>query len=262
MWGQEAGGRVKHPFEPVMLTLALLVIPVVLLEEARAPAPWSIIAAAGNWVIWAGFAAELGLVLTVARNKRAALRAHLLDVAIVVLTIPFAPALLASLRLARLLRLLRLLRLAALGSRAIAAERVLTTRRGFRYVALLTLLLVVLAGVAASIADAEDISSPWTGVWWAIPTVTTVGYGDVVPHTAIGRTIAAALMLVGIGFVSILTAVIASSFVAHDANQQTDSEQILAELQAISRRLDQLEATQRPDPDGPGAAARGTARSR
>jgi voltage-gated potassium channel len=262
MWGQEANGRVRHPFEPAMLALALLVIPVVLLEEARAPAPWSAIATAGNWVIWAGFAAELALILAVARNKPAALRAHLLDVAIVVLTIPFAPALLASLRLARLLRPLRLLRLATLGSRAIAAERILTTRRGFRYVALLTVLLVVLAGVAASVADAEDISSPWTGVWWAITTVTTVGYGDIVPHTAIGRILAAVLMLVGIGFVSMLTAVIASSFVAHDSGQQSDSEQILAELQKINRRLDQLEATQRPVRVGPGAATRGTARPR
>jgi voltage-gated potassium channel len=217
MWRQEANRRARHPFEPAMLALALLVIPVVLLEEARAPAPWSTIAAAGNWIIWAGFAAELALILAVARNKPGALRAHLLDVAIVVVTIPLAPALLASLRLGRLLRLLRL---AALGSRAIAAERILTTRRGFRYVALLTVLLVVLAGVAASVADAEDISSPWTGVWWAI---TTVGYGDIVPHTAIGRILAAVLMLVGIGFVSMLTAVIASSFVAHDSGRATAS---------------------------------------
>jgi voltage-gated potassium channel len=209
------------------------------LEEARAPAPWSAIAAAGNWVIWAGLAAELALILAVARNKPAALRAHLLDVAIVVLTIPFASAVLASVRLARLLRVLRLLRLAALGSRAIAAERILTTRLGS------ATWRADRAGRAGRscrlVADAEDISSRWTGGWWAITTVTTVGYGDIVPHTAIGRILAAVLMPVGIGFVSMLTAVIASNFVAHDANQQ-DTEQIRAELCNINRRLDRLEA--------------------
>jgi hypothetical protein len=106
-------------------------------------------------VIWLGFATELTFVLKVAPRKKAALRAHWLDVAIVFLTAPFLPALLSFLRLTRLMRLLRLLRLAALASRALSAQRMLTSRQGFRYVALATILLVILAGFSVSIADRE-----------------------------------------------------------------------------------------------------------
>jgi len=245
MWRQLTNGRVTHPFEPAILVLALLVIPVVLIEESDVSGLWATIATIGNWVIWVGFAAELVVVLWVAPRKAAALRAHWLDVAIVVLTVPFVPTLLAALRLARLLRLLRLLRLGALGSRALVAERLLTSRQGFRYAALTTVLLVVVAGVAVSVADAEEFSSPWLGLWWAVTTVTTVGYGDVVPQTVAGRIIAGALMFVGIGFISMLTATIASSFVAHDVegeeSRESDHEQVMAALQRIQERLDRLE---------------------
>lgn len=247
MWRQLPNGRVTHPFELAILVLALLVVPVVLIEESDASAPWTTIAAVGNWVIWIGFAAELALVLWVAPRKAAALRAHWLDVAIVVLTVPFVPALLAALRLARLLRLLRLLRLAALGTRALAAERLLTSRQGFRYAALATVVLVVVAGVAVSVADAEEFTNPWLGLWWAVTTVTTVGYGDVVPQTVAGRIIAGALMLVGIGFISMLTAAIASSFVAHDVeveeSRESEHQQVLAALHKIEERLERLETS-------------------
>ena len=61
--------------------------------------------------------------------------------------------------------------------RAFAAARVPATRQGFRYVALATVLLVVVSGFAVSVADAEKFPNVWRGMWWAITTVTTVGYG-------------------------------------------------------------------------------------
>src|SRR5438105_5964969 len=103
MWQQELGGRVTHRFEPVMLALALLVIPVVLVEESDAANGVKVAAAAANWLIWVGFLAELLFVLWVAPRKLAAVRAHRLEVAIVLLTPPFLPhVFFASLRLARL----------------------------------------------------------------------------------------------------------------------------------------------------------------
>jgi voltage-gated potassium channel len=248
-WRQLPNGRVTHSLEWAIIVLALLVIPVVLIEESDLSGAWDVAAIAGNWVIWLGFAAELAFVLTVASRKRAALRAHWLDVAIVVLTVPFLPSLLAFLRLARLLRLLRLLRLAMLASRALAAARVIFSPQGFRYVALAVGLLVIVAGSAISVADAEEFPNVGLGIWWAITTVTTVGYGDVVPHTLGGRVIAGALMLVGIGFLSILTATIASSFVSHDVAEEERAVteaglvDVLAALRRIEERLEQLEAS-------------------
>jgi voltage-gated potassium channel len=242
MWQQEASGRVTHRFEPVMLVLALLVILVVLIEESAAPQGVKAGAAAVNWLIWTGFLAELMFVLLVAPRKLAALRAHWLEAAIVVVTPPFFPRVLASLRLARLVRLLRLARLGMLGGRAVRAEHVLSSRSGFRYLALMTAFLVALAGAVISLVDSGDIPNVGTGMWWAIVTVTTVGYGDVYPKTVAGRVVGSLLMLVGIGFISLLTATIASSFVAADKEAEQDRmSDLVQSLRRIEERLERLE---------------------
>jgi voltage-gated potassium channel len=244
---QLPNGRVTHSLEWAIVVLALLVVPIVLIEESDLSGAWASLAVVGNWLIWLGFAAELTFALRVAPRKKAALRAHWLDVVIVIVTSPFLPALLSFLRLARLLRLLRLLRLMALASRALAAERLLTSRQGFRYIALATVLLVILAGLAISVADRREFPSPWVGIWWAVTTVTTVGYGDYAPETVGGRVIASGLMITGIGFLSLLTAAIASTFVSQDAaeeEQETGSEQaeLLGALRRIEERLERVEA--------------------
>jgi voltage-gated potassium channel len=204
-WRQLENGRVAHRFEPFMLVVALAVVPVVLLDDASPRG--------------AGHVA-----------------------AIVVASLPLLPAAFAATRLARLVRLLRLVRLAMFGARAIRTERGITSVEGFRFAAVITLLLVASAGFAVSLVDSHDFSSPWLGVWWAIVTVTTVGYGDVVPHTVAGRALASLLMLGGIGFLSVLTATVASAFLRADrAESRTGDEDVREELRAIREQLDRLE---------------------
>jgi voltage-gated potassium channel len=227
-----------------MLVLALLVIPVVLVEESSAPPGLKVAAAAVNWLIWIEFLTELLFVLWVAPRKLAALRAHWLEVAIVVVTPPFVPRALASLRLARLVRLLRLARLGMLGGRALRAEHVIASRSGFRYLALMTAFLVALAGAVISLVDSAAVPNVCTGMWWAIVTVTTVGYGDVYPKTVAGRIVGSLLMIVGIGFISLLTATIASSFVAADKEAEEDRMRELVDaLRRIEERLERLDAS-------------------
>jgi voltage-gated potassium channel len=100
MWHQDESGRVHTPLEPIVLTATLLLIPVLILE-ADAEGGWLTFAYAANWVIWGVFAIELVAVLYVAERKRAALRAHWLDVAIVVLTVPIVSSARDTLREAR-----------------------------------------------------------------------------------------------------------------------------------------------------------------
>jgi voltage-gated potassium channel len=228
-----------------MLGLALLVIPVVLIEESDAPSGLRTAASVANWVIWMAFLLELVAVLVVARRKRAALKAHWLETLIVVITPPFLPGVFSAFRGARLIRLLRLSRLGLVGARVIRAERVLTSRQGFRYIALITGLLVIVAGAVISVVDSSDFPTTGLGIWWAVTTVTTVGYGDVVPHSAAGRVVASCLMLLGIGFISILTATVASSFVANDTEdaEATSLDQVMEVLQRIELRLEALEGT-------------------
>ena len=89
MWKQDESGRVHTPFEPVILVATLALIPVLIIEADATSDGWQTFARVANWVIWGVFLLELSAVLIVASRKRAALRAHWLDVAIVVLTIPF-----------------------------------------------------------------------------------------------------------------------------------------------------------------------------
>jgi len=171
MWKQDESGRVHTPLEPVVLGATLALIPVLIIEADTTSDTWRDIAAVANWIIWGIFLAELTAVLIFTPRKRAALRAHWLDVAIVVLTMPLLGKALAWLRLARLLRLARFVVIVA---RALQAERRMTSGDSLRVAAILTVTAVVVAGAAESAVSAGEFPHLWDGMWWAVVTVTTV----------------------------------------------------------------------------------------
>src|SRR4051794_19563178 len=94
-----------------------------------------------------------------------------------------------------------------------------TAKKGLRprfaaYLVIGTWLIAILSfGVFQRLADPETFPTIWSAWWWAIQTVTTVGYGDAVPHQASGKVVASLLMLGGLSFLSVLTAMITSTFV-------------------------------------------------
>ena len=227
-----------HRFEGVVLAATLALIPVLVIESDAHSSGWQDFASVMNWLIWAIFFAELSFILAVAPRKKAALRAHWLDVVIVVATVPVFGRLLASMRLLRLARLLRLLRLGAILTRLIQRERDVTSGDAFRLVALLTVLIVVVAGAVEALVDKGDFHSTWDGIWWAVVTVTTVGYGDVTPTSVQGRLVAMVVMLVGIGFISVLTATFASRFVKSERSPEHD--ELLVVLTRIEAELAEL----------------------
>jgi voltage-gated potassium channel len=238
VWRQLESGRVVHRFEPVVLAATLALIPVFVIEAEATSDRWKDVALAANWLIWFVFAVELAFILVVAPRKAAALRAHWLDAVIVVVTTPAFGAFLSSLRLVRLARLLRLLRLGAIFTRLLQRERALSSGTAFRFAALLTLLVVVIAGGVESLVDTRDFHSTWDGMWWAVVTVTTVGHGDVYPTSVEGRIIAMVVMLFGIAFLSVLTATIASLFVKTERGEETDA--ILASLTRLEAEVAEL----------------------
>ena len=79
---------------------------------------------------------------------------------------------------------------------------------------------VCIAGAAQAAFASGDFASLWDGIWWAVTTTTTVGYGDLYPTTVQGRIIGMVLMFVGIGFLSLLTASIASRFVKEERGEE------------------------------------------
>jgi voltage-gated potassium channel len=104
--------------------------------------------------------------------------------------------------------------------------------------------IVLLAAVAMRLFDGKDFPTFGESLWWAVQTVTTVGYGDVTPQNAAGRIIAAVVMIEGVAFLAVITATITSAFVAraqHEYGGQAERWQHLeARFDALDRRLDAL----------------------
>jgi voltage-gated potassium channel len=103
-----------------------------------------------------------------------------------------------------------------------------------------TTLVVVGGGILMRLLDHREYSTVWVGMWWALQTVTTVGYGDVTPHERIGRIVAAFVMLEGIAFLAIVTAAITSTFVARAEREQRHDSAIEARLDRIESMLSDL----------------------
>ena len=117
-------------------------------------------------------------------------------------------------------------------------------QHGLHYAVLFT--MVVVLGAAALILAVEEggggtIDSFGDALWWAVTTVTTVGYGDMFPVTPAGRGIAAFLMVAGIALFGVLTANVAAYFIEKDQQADPVAEQlaeVLRRLEGIERRLD------------------------
>ena len=121
-----------------------------------------------------------------------------------------------------------------------------TTPRGAAVViATVSTTMTLVAGTLMTLIDREQFPSIGSGLWWAAQTVTTVGYGDNVPVSFAGRLLAVALMLLGIGFLTVITAAITSTFVARSSLEVTPSgaDPAAAEqLSQIEQRLARIEA--------------------
>jgi len=113
--------------------------------------------------------------------------------------------------------------------------------------------ITVAAGILMTVADRKGFPSIGSGLWWAVQTVTTVGYGDHVPTTVAGRLVAAVVMLVGIGFLTVITAAITSTFVSRSRREQASSSGITPteeQLRQIAGRLERIEAALTDRPSG------------
>ncbi|MCW2777684.1 MAG: Ion transport 2 domain protein [Frankiales bacterium] len=235
-WSEEVDEPALHRWNQAMTTpllvmsvlfVVVLVVPALVVDL---PHVARTVLRVANVVIWLFFAVDYVGRLRLAVDRKRFVRTHVVDLLVVVL--PFA-------------RPLRLLRLAS-----VAGRLGKQTRGGLvaDVTKLVTLASVFTAFLGACLAlDAERNAAGTTianfpdALWWALGTMTAVPYGDVYPVTQEGRLVSAALMILGLVFVGLITAAIAAWFVGFIGGEEEDAA-TSAELQAVQERLIAVEA--------------------
>jgi voltage-gated potassium channel len=256
--GSEAYDRYLQFSQVPMTALAFLMIPVLLIPLIR-PLHGALAASfdAVDYLIWVLFGVDYGIRFGLAPDRMRFVRTHLFDLAVVLL--PFLRPLralraLRGLGELRALRLLQASRLAAFVGTGLGHAQAIIRRRGLHYVVgLVIAIMFVAAGLEVAFeahAKGSTIHSYGDALWWAVVTVTSVGYGDQYPVTVAGRAVAVVLMITGIALFGVVAASIASYFVEQDTDRRMEErmDEILTVLHRLEARLD---ATER----GPAPAA-------
>jgi len=118
-----------------------------------------------------------------------------------------------------------------------------TVRGATAVIVTATFAVTVGAGLLMTLIDNSEFPSVGVGLWWAVQTVTTVGYGDVTPKDVGGRLLGAFVMLEGTAFIAIVTALITSSFVtrAQMERDKVTHKDELSDRELMEQRFDELE---------------------
>tara|TARA_Y100001938_G_scaffold135167_1_gene196522 strand:- start:1992 stop:2390 length:399 start_codon:yes stop_codon:yes gene_type:complete len=77
------------------------------------------------------------------------------------------------------------------------------------------------------------------GIWWALVTITTVGYGDITPLTTVGRVVASSLMFLGLGLIATITAIVSAKFIQNFVDHHTNDD-VLEKLDEMQLELDEI----------------------
>ena len=87
-----------------------------------------------------------------------------------------------------------------------------------------------------------DVRNLGDGIWWALVTITTVGYGDITPVTTLGRVVASSLMLLGLGLIATITAIVSAKFIQNFVDHHTNDD-VLEKLDEMQLELDDIKKT-------------------
>lgn len=204
----------------------------------------------GDWVIWLTFVVETSTLTVLVDGKRSYLSHNWMNLLIIVVGLPLIWDITPY---AAMLRSLRLVLLMSLIFRFTSTLRDVLVHNRLGTTLGIALVVIVMAGLMMSAID-PSVSSPWDGIWWAWVTVTTVGYGDIVPTTGAGKVFGALLILLGVGLFSMITASFSSFFIGRNVTRaeqeiekdvgrlQREETDIHATIERIGRSLTSLES--------------------
>lgn len=191
-----------------------------------------------DWLVWLVFVTETTLLASMVKDRRRYLMHNWMNLLIIVGSVPmlwhFTP-------LAGLLRSLRLFMVVMLLTRMSRNLRKLLSMHQLGATLAVSLATMVLSGVVITRIE-TSIGSVWDGMWWAWVTMSTVGYGDLVPKSGGGRLFSSFLILFGIVLLSLLTANLAAFFIGGDVKKVEDDEHNTQKLlKDIADRLARIE---------------------
>jgi voltage-gated potassium channel len=231
-------------FAIVVCTLAT--IPLVILLDQGIDTLWVRVA---DWTIWVVFLAEYSIEMACAPSRSDYARRNWISPLVILLSFPPLPNLFTNARFVRLARVLRSSRLVGVTFRGLTELRVVLAHRGLVYVGLTTLIIVLAGAAALEVVEPNTVRGGYLdGVWWAIVTASTVGYGDIAPSTWLGRVIAVVLMVAGIGLISTFSASLTSYFVGQqEAADLRDMRERLTRMEALLEELTHRPASHRVD---------------
>ncbi|MDA8896801.1 potassium channel family protein [Acidimicrobiia bacterium] len=224
-------------FEVPVMVSVLMLIPVLVIEYTQQTL--EPVALYLNWGIWMVFLVEYVVLFYFSKNKIEFIKSHKIELIIIIFSFPIVPEGLESsgfLRFARLPRLLnglRFFRLAALLNRFASTVKSIFNSKGLRFIVYATIGIVLFFGFLFYISE-PAVQTYSDGLWWALVTITTVGYGDITPLTNLGRIIASALMIMGIGFIATITAAVSSYFISSFGDRDIT-------MNDLAKKLDKLE---------------------
>ena len=227
---------------PVFIALVSL-IPVIIIEYRDSPLKE--LANFVNWGIWIIFLLEYVHLFILSENKKEYFFNHKLELFIVLGSIPFVPQgfessrFLRFVRLPRLLRLLQLFRLAVVVAKFGSEIKAIFNSRGLRSIVYATIILIIFFGFLFYVSEPE-VETFSDGIWWALVTITTVGYGDITPYTTLGRIVASSLMILGIGFIATITATVSAYFLSNFGEKQTSLDDVLTKLEKIEDEIEKI----------------------
>ena len=133
-------------------------------------------------------------------------------------------------------------------------RKALTPARAMRIIVFVTAVVTVLGGVLIRLVDSREFPNLGESLWWSLQTVTTVGYGDVVPQQTGGRIIGAVVMLQGIGLITIVAASVTAALIeqARARRGRAQDPELPARLERIDTRLSAIERLLAERRDRPG----------
>jgi voltage-gated potassium channel len=184
------------------------------------------------------FFAETALLTVLVDNRRRYLLHNWMNMAIIIGGLPlvwqYTP-------LVGMMRSLRLMLVVVLLVRLSKTIRKLLSLHQLGTTLAIAFATMVLSGIIISRID-PSIGSIWDGMWWAWTTMSTVGYGDVVPQNAAGRLFASLVILFGVVLLSLLTANLAAFFIGSDVDKvEHEERETVRLLKDISERLERIE---------------------